>query len=81
MVPSTSLALLHTNEMVLPANISEGLQSAIGSGSLASNGNPIVFNVSAMDSQSVATFFKNNGATLVAAINQAMRNGSALRNS
>ncbi|MGA8758831.1 MAG: hypothetical protein WB611_21475 [Stellaceae bacterium] len=81
MVPSTSLALLHTNEMVLPANISEGLQSAIGSGGLASNSNPIVFNVSAMDSQSVATFFKNNGANLVSAINQAMRNGSALRNS
>lgn len=81
MVPSTSLALLHTNEMVLPANISEGLQSAIGSGGLASSSNPVVFNVSAMDSQSVATFFKNNGANLVAAINQAMRNGSALRNS
>jgi hypothetical protein len=81
MVPSTSLALLHTNEMVLPANISEGLQSAIGSGGLASNSNPIVFNVSAMDSQSVATFFKNNGANLVSAINQAMRNGSAMRNS
>jgi hypothetical protein len=81
MVPSTSLALLHTNEIVLPANISEGLQSAIGSGGLASNSNPIVFNVSAMDSQSVATFFKNNGANLVSAINQAMRNGSAMRNS
>lgn len=37
------------------------------------------FAVSAMDGQSVATFFKNNGATLVAALNQAIRNGSVLR--
>jgi hypothetical protein len=77
MVPNTSLALLHTNEMVLPANISQGLQSMInGSGAPSVNA---TFAVSAMDSQSVATFFKNNGATLVAALNQAMRNGAALR--
>ncbi len=78
MVPNTSLAMLHANEMVLPANISEGLQ-----GMLASGGSPpsvnATFAVSAIDSQSVATFFKNNGATLVAALNQAMRNGSMLR--
>ena len=78
MVPSTSLAMLHTNEMVLPANISQGMQSMIanGGGSVAPN---VTFAVSAMDSQSVTAFFKNNGATLVSAINNAMRNGSALR--
>jgi hypothetical protein len=77
MVPSTSLAMLHTNEMVLPANISQGLQTMIaGGGNAAPN---VTFAVSAMDSQSVATFFRNNGATLIAAINQATRNGSALR--
>lgn len=77
MVPNTSLAMLHTNEMVLPANISQGLQAMInGGGAPAVNA---TFAVSAMDSQSVATFFKNNGATLVAALNQAMRNGAALR--
>lgn len=79
MVPSTSLALLHTNEMVLPADISQGLQSMIaGNGNTGPN---ITFAVSAMDAPSVATFFKNNGASLVAAINRAMRNGSALRSS
>jgi hypothetical protein len=77
MVPNTSLALLHTNEMVLPANISQGLQSMINGGGAPSVN--ATFAVSAMDSQSVATFFKNNGATLVAALNQAMRNGAALR--
>jgi hypothetical protein len=44
-------------------------------------GSPVVvnFGVSAMDSQDVARFFRSNGSALVAAINNAMRNGSALR--
>ena len=83
MVPSTSLAMLHANEMVLPANISQGLQSMIaggGGGAGASGGGAnVMFNVSAMDSQSVAKFFQSNGNVLVAAINRAMRNGAALR--
>jgi hypothetical protein len=37
-----------------------------------------VFNIAAMDAQSVAKFFQANGATLVAAINKALRNGSSL---
>jgi hypothetical protein len=82
MVPSASLAMLHTNEMVLPANISQGLQSMIGSGGgggASPGGANVMFNVSAMDSQSVAKFFQSNGSTLVTAINRAMRNGSPLR--
>jgi hypothetical protein len=70
--------MLHANEMVLPANISQGLQGMIAGGGAAPSVNA-TFAVSAMDSQSVATFFKNNGSTLVAALNQAMRNGSVLR--
>jgi hypothetical protein len=83
MVPSTSLAMLHANEMVLPANISQGLQSMIaggGGGAGASGGGAnVMVNVSAIDSQSVAKFFQSNGNVLVAAINRAMRNGAALR--
>jgi hypothetical protein len=83
MVPSTSLAMLHTNEMVLPANISQGLQSMItsggGAGGASGGGANVIFNVSAMDSQSVARFFQSNGNVLVAAINRAMRNGVTLR--
>jgi hypothetical protein len=74
--PGGVLAQLHSNEMVLPANISQGLQSMIaGGGQAAPN---VTFAVSAMDSQSVATFFKNNGSLLVQAINRAMRNGSPI---
>ncbi len=79
MVPSASLAMLHANEMVLPANISQGLQSMIAGGGASGGGANVMFNVSAMDSQSVAKFFQSNGSVLVAAINRAMRNGATLR--
>jgi hypothetical protein len=85
MVPSTSLAMLHANEMVLPANISQGLQSMIagsgggGGGGASGGGANVMFNVSAIDSQSVAKFFQSNGSVLVAAINRATRNGATLR--
>lgn len=84
--PGGVLAQLHSNEMVLPANISQGLQNLIAApnGANASGGGgPIVvnFGVSAMDSQDVARFFRSNGSALVAAINTAMRNGSMLRTS
>jgi len=83
MVPSTSLAMLHANEMVLPANISQGLQSMIAGSGVGAGGSGgganVMFNVSAIDSQSVAKFFQSNGNVLVAAINRAMRNGAALR--
>ncbi len=84
--PGGVLAQLHSNEMVLPANISQGLQNVIAapSGVNASGGAaPVVvnFGVSAMDSQDVARFFRSNGSALVAAINNATRNGSMLRTS
>ena len=84
--PGGVLAQLHSNEMVLPANLSQGLQNLIAApnGANASGGSaPVVvnFGVSAMDSQDVARFFRSNGSTLVAAINNAMRNGSMLRTS
>ena len=84
--PGGVLAQLHSNEMVLPANISEGLQNLIAApntSNSSSGGAPVVvnFGVSAMDSQDVARFFRSNGSALVAAINNAMRNGSMLRTS
>ena len=83
--PGGVLAQLHSNEMVLPANISQGLQNLIASPSAGNRGSgaPVVvnFGVSAMDSQDVARFFRSNGSALVAAINNAMRNGSMLRTS
>jgi hypothetical protein len=79
-VPSDQLAMVHQNEMILPANISQGLQGMISaSGGAGTGASPMVINVSAIDSQDVKRFFHSNGSLLVSALNKAMRNGSALR--
>ena len=79
-VPSDQLAMVHQNEMILPAVISQGLQNMISAGGGAGAGaNPVVVNVSAIDSQDVKRFFQSNGSALVNALNKAMRNGSTLR--
>jgi hypothetical protein len=71
---------VHQNEMILPANISQGLQGMISASGGAGTGvSPVVINVSAIDSQDVKRFFHSNGSLLVSALNKAMRNGSALR--
>ena len=82
--PGGVLAQLHSNEMVLPANISQGLQSMLAAPAGAGGGSgtgasPVVVNVSAIDSQDVKRFFQSNGSLMVAALNKAVRNGSALR--
>ena len=82
--PGGVLAQLHSNEMVLPANISQGLQSMLAAPAGAGGGSgagpsSVVVNVSAIDSQDVKRFFQSNGSLLVTALNKAMRNGSALR--
>jgi hypothetical protein len=72
--------MVHQNEMILPANLSQGLQGMISAnGGGGAGANPVVINVSAIDSQDVKRFFHSNGSLLVAAVNKAMRNGSALR--
>jgi hypothetical protein len=78
------LAQLHSNEMVLPAKLSQGLQAMLASpsganGSGGGGGGSVIVNVSAIDSQDVKRFFHNNGSVLVSALNKAMRNGSQLR--
>jgi hypothetical protein len=69
------LSVLHQNEMVLPANISGGLQNMIAGGG---GGSGHTINISAIDGASVARLFRNNGSALVTALNSAMRNGSML---
>ena len=78
-VPSNQLAMVHQNEMILPAGISQGLQNMIAGNGGGTGANPIVVNVSAIDSQDVRRFFQSNGSLLVGALNKAMRNGSMLR--
>jgi hypothetical protein len=82
--PDGVLAQLHSNEMVLPANISQGFQAMLAAssntnGSGGGSGGSVVVNISAIDSQDVKRFFHSNGNLLVAALNRATRNGSLLR--
>jgi hypothetical protein len=77
-VPSDQLAMVHQNEMILPANISQGIQNMISAGG-AGGASSVVINVSAIDSQDVRRFFQSNGSLLVSALNKAVRNGSTLR--
>jgi len=82
--PGGVLAQLHSNEMVLPANISQGLQAILAGPSVANGngvggGGSVVVNISAIDSQDVKRFFHSNGNLLVSALNRATRNGSLLR--
>jgi hypothetical protein len=78
-VPSDQLAMVHQNEMILPAGISQGLQNMISGGGAGAGASPVVVNISAIDSQDVKRFFQSNGSALVNALNKAMRNGSTLR--
>jgi hypothetical protein len=66
------LSMLHKNEMVLPAHISNWVQNAAAGGQA---GHTFNLNISAWDAKSVM----NAGPSLVAALNAAMRNGSMLR--
>src|SRR6267143_2900112 len=82
--PGGVFAQLPSNEMVLPANISQGLQAmlagpSVANGSGAGGGGSVIVNISAIDSQDVKRFFHSNGALLVDALNRATRNGSLLR--
>jgi hypothetical protein len=65
------LSVLHQREMVLPAHLSDGLQSMIARGG---GGHTFNLNVQAWDGRSVM----NAGPQIVAAVNRAIRNGSAL---
>jgi hypothetical protein len=67
------LSVLHQREMVLPAHISDGLQAMIANRG-AGGGHTFNLNISAWDARSVMAA----GPQIVAAINKATRNGSAL---
>ena len=64
-----TLAMLHAQEMVLPAGISQGLQNMIASG----GGATVNLAVSAIDARSVAQFFASNKDLLARTLAQASR--------
>ncbi len=79
MISGGGLSILHPREMVLPANLSEGLQNAIAGGTFGGGGgggNVIVnYSVTAMDGASVDRVLSQHGDVIANAVLSKMRNG------
>ncbi len=81
-----SLAILHPHEMVLPANISEGVQNAIGrgeGGGGTTNANltyaPTINGPGAFATRAQAeTFFRQHGDIMMGQARNLIRNGARL---
>lgn len=70
------LSMVHANEMVLPADISQGLQAAIRGGGL---GGGSTINIQAWDHRDVARWVRANPHVFAAGVNHASRMGYAPR--
>ena len=72
---SNPITQLHQNEMVLPAGISQGLQSMIAGGGSSNSGSQQGSNVNitiqAVDAQSVQRLFNDNRSALMTTIKAA----------
>ena len=89
-VPQDQLALIHRNEMVMPAAQASALREMLSSTSARGNsgagqGGPSVnlspqthFHVNAVDGAGVAQFFKSNQREMMRAVNNAVRDGAHL---
>jgi len=80
-VPADSLAYLHKQEMVLPASLAEGVRGLVAGGGRDARptGGDVHFHVSAMDGNSIKSFFKNNRNHVAEAVKSAMRDGRRLK--
>jgi hypothetical protein len=66
------VAKVHKGEMIVPANFSDGLRSALGGGNAgdqsASSDTHVHFTVQALDGASVKAFFKQHGRAIAATV-------------
>jgi hypothetical protein len=74
-VPNTGMHMLHAKEMVLPADISAGLQSAFGGGQKVQRGGDVVLHYTANGAGSAADH-KRNAADIVKIIKREQRRGA-----
>jgi hypothetical protein len=75
-VPSDGMAFLHANEMVVPAQQASAIRAGGtlgGSGGTAS-GSAVTININAIDTQTGASFLKNNASTIAQVIAGQSRN-------
>ena len=69
-VPSDQLAMIHKNEMVLPAHLAEPIRQMAASGGAGAE-----VHIHAVDAQSVQRLFARNQGSLMKVMGQAARNG------
>ncbi|WP_257306305.1 hypothetical protein [Geothrix campi] len=78
-VPADQVAMIHKNEMVLPAHIAGPLRESLqGGGGLAAAGagsGPVNINIHSVDAKSVERLFAHNQGPLLRTLREAMRNG------
>ncbi len=86
-VPRDQLALIHQNELIMPAGPAGALRDMLtnnpNAGAGASGGSVAIhptthFHVNAMDGASVASWMRSNGPGMAKALDQAVRHGAAL---
>jgi hypothetical protein len=86
-VPRDQLALIHQNELIMPAGpagaLRDMLTSAPNGGSAGGGGSVAIhptthLHVSAIDGPSVASWMRQNGPGMAKALDQAVRHGAAL---
>ena len=86
-VPRDQLALIHQNELVMPAGpagaLRDMLTSAPNGGGAGGGGSVAIhptthFHVNAMDGASVGSWMRSNGPGMAKALDQAVRHGAAL---
>jgi hypothetical protein len=86
-VPRDQLALIHQNELIMPAGPAGALRDMLTNapnGSGAGGGGPVAihptthFHLNAIDGASVGSWMRSNGPGMAKALDQAVRHGAAL---
>ena len=70
------MAQLHKGEMVLPAQLAEGIRNIAMGNQASGNSGSVTYNINAMDASSFDTYLKANAGSVFAANKLALRNGS-----
>ena len=78
-LPADMVAVVHRGEMIVPAGLAGQIRDgAGGTGASVAVQHHAHFNVTAMDARSVGRFFRDNGKTILGAINDGVRKGAHL---
>jgi hypothetical protein len=82
-IPSDQLAMVHKNEMILPAHIAQGVRDMSSGGNAGSGGqgggDTHHWHISTMDGRSTEHFFRNNMTALAKAVKTKTQNSAQVR--